>query len=166
MTDTQNYDYLMYKDEDSDDALALVRCPANRHFLYERWDGEQWKSVSESYEDNLDQPNWVRVSEVEALTQLPQLTERYEKLRVEAQAKKDLEERQRVRDQRLNFTLRGMDGGWTEMEKAAVALHKLFTSLFEAGFTEDQASRMVTELFVQPKRDATPPLLPIQQSVN
>lgn len=166
MGQTLRYDYLKYQAEDSDETLIIVRCPAGCQFSFQRWDGEQWSNMSDSFDDIKERANWFPVSQQDALAALPRLTVRYKELEIEKQRQADLEEKRKIQNQRLDFTLRGLGGGWTELEKGTVALHNMYVSLFNAGFTKEQALKMATELLVHPNRDALPPLLPIQQSVN
>ena len=166
MPRTKRYTYLKYQDDDATEFTAVARCSAGADFAYESWDGEDWDYLSDSFDDIADRPGWYPASEQEVLEALPRLSRRYAELKAEQERQKELDEKRKVQNQRLEFTLRGMGGGWTELEKGAAALHKLYTALFNAGFSREQALQMVTEILAQPHRDAVPPLLPVNQSLN
>jgi len=45
----------------------------------------------------------------------------------------------------LTFTT-AIDDGWGRLQTAAIAMHEVFTSLLNAGFTEDQAMTLVLDM--------------------
>jgi predicted nuclease with TOPRIM domain len=102
--------------------------------------------------DSLDwlsrEDDYWPISEYEATVEMPRLAVRYEECRREMQAEQERIERRKIENERLGRTLHRLGGEWTPMEKAAIALHEMFSSLVAAGFTKDEATSIVSQVMV------------------
>lgn len=160
MNDELNFKYFKRSVFRGGQALSIVRhLPGSN---YEYWTGTNWKRLC----DRLD---WIRfeddyweIHEHEALEALPRLTVRYEEIRRERQAEIERAERRKIEDERMNRTLHSLDGSWSGLERAAVALHDLYKSLTAAGFSDEQAIKIVSQVLATTSKGDEPPqiLLP------
>lgn len=86
------------------------------------------------------------ISEREAMSELPKLSERQQAAR-QAREAEDAEARAKIlRDRKAERDRRNELDDWTQLERSAIALHELFNTFVNAGFSEDQALKLVSRL--------------------
>ena len=158
MSDPIEYTYYKKSIFRGDPAQSVVRHQSWRD--YEFWDGIKWKSLCDNFAWMEREDDYWEISESEALAELPRLTVRYAELRREQQAEIERKERRKIENERMGRTLRCLEGQWTALEKAAIAVHDLYKSLVDAGFTDDQALKIVAQVVAYSGNNGQPP--PIQ----
>lgn len=143
MNEPTNFNYFKKSIFRGDSALSVVRHRAGLD--YEFWNGIEWKSLCNNFQWMEREDDYWEISESEALAELPRLTVRYEEVRREQWAATMKKERRKIEDERLGRTLRSLEGKWSALEKAAKAVHDLYQSLVDAGFSDDQALKIVSQ---------------------
>ena len=131
-----------------DPAESLIRHVVGSRYNCEYWTGTHWKQLRDSLDWLSREDDYWPISEYEATVEMPRLAVRYEECRREMQAEQERIERRKIENERLGRTLHRLGGEWTPMEKAAIALHEMFSSLVAAGFTKDEATTIVSQVMV------------------
>lgn len=142
------YRYYKRAEERDGEAWMILRESLDNPFSLECWRADRWESAIDYWWQTRQEYDYWDVSETEALSEIESLSDRQKtarenRIREEAEAREQiLLERQQLRDEKAR------NDSWTALERSAIALHELFKTLVEAGFTEEQGLTLVSKVIL------------------
>jgi len=144
-----SYRYYKRSEERKSDAWMILREPLDNPFDLECWQVDQWESAIDFWWQTRQEYDYWDINEGEAMREIPRLSERQRasqetrKCEMAEAREKILKDRQAERERRNEL------GDWTHLERAAIALHEMFTTLITPGFSEEQALNLVSRMVTQ-----------------
>lgn len=140
--------YRYYKRSEQRDSQPWMILRESRQNLFklELWREDHWVNAIEFWWQTRQEYDYWDISEREAMSELPKLSERQQAAR-QAREAEDTEARAKIlRDRKAERDRRNELDDWTQLERSAIALHELFNTFVNAGFSEDQALKLVSRL--------------------
>lgn len=145
------YRYYKRSDDRDGEARMILREPLKNGFELQCWRIDRWESASDFWWQTRQECDYWDIPEDEALGELESLGRR----QIAATARREREDamaREKIlRERQHAWDSRAGGDSWTALGVSAIALHELFMTFVEAGFTEDQALTLVSRLVLESK---------------
>lgn len=153
MTKPDYFTYMKRSPEEGDPPWVVFRETRGERYAFEKWEIDRWVDAFDSWWASRQEYDYWDISEDEALSWLPILTERHIKSR-EVRREAEAKCREQLRFERIaEINRRNELNDWSQLELAAIKIHELFTTFVTVGFSEDQAISLITGIFI--RRDNT-----------
>ena len=167
MTEPISYWYYKKSDCRESEAIAILREQKENTFAVEYWLLDHWENGIDFWWQLRQETCYHDIEEDEALEEIKQLSIRHkvakkrvqkeeaEKLKLKKLADKRKDEDEACKmilaDRAAKRTERLEQPSWTALETSAIALHEVFTSLIDGGFSESQAIQIVSTVLATVK---------------
>ena len=167
MPELISYWYYKKSDREDSEAIAILREQKENTFAVEYWSLDHWENGIDFWWQLRQETCYHDIEENEALEEIKQLSVRHkeaksrmQKVEKEKLRLKKLADKRKDEDEALNKILADRSAerakqkeqpGWTALETSAIALHEVFTSLINGGFSENQAIQIVSTVLATVK---------------
>ena len=164
MTESISYWYYKKSDLRESEAITILREQKENTFAVEYWALDHWENGIDFWWQLRQETCYHDIEEDEALKEIKKLSFRHkeakkrkqkedtEKLRLKklADRRKDEDDacKKILADRAAERTEQPDQPSWTALETSAIALHEVFTSLMDGGFSENQAIQIVSTVLV------------------
>lgn len=122
----------------------ILRESQTNCFDIELWSEDHWENAIDFWWQTRQEYDYWDINEREAMSEIPKLSERQREVRLARENEEAATREKILQEQRAKRECRNELDDWTQLERAAIALHELFSTLRTAGFSEDQALSLVS----------------------
>lgn len=135
--------YMKRCHNENDEPWTILRESLENPFDLQSWRIDKWEPAIDLWWQTRQECDYWDISEEEALAHLPALSSRQESARVERLRQEQETHAKILHDRQQERIRKSERNEWTALESAAIALHELFGTLVDAGFTEDQSLTLI-----------------------
>lgn len=149
LSSVSSYRYYKRSEERNSEAWMILRESLDNPFDLECWRVDHWESAIDLWWQTRQEYDYWDINKGEAMREIPRLSER-QRASQEAREREMAEAREKIlKDRQAERERRNELDDWTRLERAAIALHEMFTTLSTAGFSEEQALKLVSQILTQ-----------------